>query len=323
MKYLRETKGKRRSLFWARLPNGRYESLGHDRGSAEARLRSLLSTQPAPKTIADMCHGFLADPGDLTSKTVGNYRDSLERRVLPVFGALLPSDFRPMHKAQYLKTSREKGRPVLGNKDMTALASAFNWGMANGICESNPCRGVRRNTERPRRRAVQPAEFNALSALAKSRGHSIYMAALIAATVALTGRRRAEVLRLPLSAATDAGIVCRDVKNQARQYVIEWSDMLRQVVAEARAIPRRTGSLFLFPNHDGQPYVDSGFCTNWQRLMRAYVAAGGERFTAHDLRSLYVTEKLRRGEDPETHQNKATMERVYNRRTAIRVKPIA
>lgn len=320
--------GKKRIRYWTRDAAGKYVNLGFSREAAETALRKMQEPR-APATIADMCREFLADPDTarkLSPRTLKSYAYNLNHYVLPVFGAMRPQDFRPMHKAQYLKVGRDKDRPVQANKDMTALQSAFNWGMTAGLVESNPCRGVPRNTEVPRSRSVQPAEANALFELARTRGHSVYMAALIAATVALTGRRRAEILRLPLSAATEAGIACRDAKTLDRDYLIEWSPMLQQVVAEARAIPRRVtriGERYLFPNHDGQPYSDSGFCTNWQRLMKAYVSAGGMRFHAHDLRSLYVTKTLAAGRDPETHANKATMERVYNRRKAIKVRPIA
>jgi integrase len=50
---------------------------------------------------------------------------------------------------------------------------------------------------------------------------------------------------------------------------------------------------------------------------------GGERFTAHDLRSYYVSEKKDRGEDPQTHANEATTARVYDRRKVRTIKPLA
>jgi len=61
----------------------------------------------------------------------------------------------------------------------------------------------------------------------------------------------------------------------------------------------------------------------WNRLMTEYVAAGGQHFTAHDLRAPFVTEKLERGEDPKTHKNPATTHRVYSRAATVKVKPIA
>lgn len=57
--------------------------------------------------------------------------------------------------------------------------------------------------------------------------------------------------------------------------------------------------------------------------MRAYQTQHGDRFRAHDLRALYVSEMLERGADPHTHQNTATMRRVYDRRRVIEVTPLA
>ena len=62
---------------------------------------------------------------------------------------------------------------------------------------------------------------------------------------------------------TEDGIRCRSAKNKpgqpVREYLIEWSALLRQLVAETRTVKRRVSSLFLFANLEGQPYTDSGF----------------------------------------------------------------
>jgi integrase len=73
---------------------------------------------------------------------------------------------------------------------------------------------------------------------------------------------------------------------------------------------------------DGHPYTDSGFKTMWARNMSDYVKQGGIRFTAHDLRAYYVTEKGEKGENPETHKNPATTKRVYDRTRVVKVKPL-
>ncbi len=152
---------------------------------------------------------------------------------------------------------------------------------------------------------------------------------LIGALTALSGRRRAEILTLPLAAMSTEGIRCRSAKlrpgDPVREYLIEWSPLLQQLVEETKLVKRTVGSLFLFPNSDGQPYTDPGFKCLWNRLMYSYAPDGPKSdkwFHAHDLRAMYVSLTLARGGNPETHQNEETMRRVYDRRGESKVTPI-
>lgn len=281
--------------------------------------------------VATMCRLFLAeqrqmlaerDPGALAPRTLADYTEALERRIIPTFGTMRVTAFKPTHAAQYLFKARRERRAVRGNREIAALASAFNHGMALGEVASNPCRGVRRNRERPRTRAVSIGELNDLLALAEARGGAAHMVALIAATVALTGRRRGEIRTLGVDQVTDDGLAVTDTKSRSeRRYLVRWSPLLRRVVADAARV--RPPAAVVFPNRSGRPYTDAGFKTEWHKLMAAYERLHGARFRAHDLRALYVSEMLRRGDDPHTHQNTATMRRVYDRRRVIEVNPLA
>lgn len=57
-------------------------------------------------------------------------------------------------------------------------------------------------------------------------------------------------------------------------------------------------------------------------IVADYVEAGGEHFTAHGLRTLFVIEKLDRARIA-TRANPATMHWVYKRGRAVKVKPIS
>ena len=284
--------------------------------------------------IAAMCRDYLqeqrellasGEPG-LSPRTIADYADALERKIIPRFGQMLPRQFKPTHAAQYLYEARKLKRAIRANREIAALASAFNHGLALGLCDSNPCRGVRRNRERPRSRQVAIAELNQLLAMAAEEGPGQYMVALIACTIGLTGRRRAEILALRDDQLTAEGVVAHDAKTRSyeaqRVYLVEWSPLLRQVIEQAAKLrTKRNG--WVFPSRFGRPYSDSGFKAVWNRLMHQYEAKHGSRFRAHDLRSLYVSEMLDQGRDPHTHRNKETMHRVYDRRKVVRVTPLA
>jgi integrase len=283
--------------------------------------------------IHQMCKSYIAeqrelaktgDPAALAARTIRDYVEALERHIIPAFGHMRPGAFKPTHAAQYLHAARKDARAVRANREIAALASAFNYGMAMGLVDANPCRGVRRNKERPRTRSVSIAEVNALLELAEARGGAALMVALIAVTIALTGRRRGDILALPVTALTSDGIEISDRKTERfgqRRYLVAWSPLLERVVAQAAQV-RPVGE-YVFPTRTGQPYSDSGFKTEWNKLIKLYEAKTGDRFRAHDLRALYVSAMLDRGHDPNTHQNQTTMRRVYDRRRLINVKPLA
>jgi integrase len=154
--------------------------------------------------------------------------------------------------------------------------------------------------------------------------------ALIGCTVALSGRRRGEVLSLAKSAMTAEGIYVTGNKRKAgeaeRRYLVAWSPTLRQIIEDAAAIKREVSSIYLFPTLEGQPYTDVGFKCLWNRLMHSFAKGGAKSeqwFRAHDLRALYVSEMLEQGRDPNTHANPQTMRRVYDRRREIKVTPLA
>ena len=330
------THGKRFDTYYAIIKSKRI-NLGHDRKEADKALRALITGEPQENSIADMCKKFIkaqrvllkdGDKNALARTTIEEYNDSLTKWVLPVFGTMNAREFKPTHAAQYLERMREKGRPVRANREMAALGSAFNYGMRIGIVDANPCHGVKRNTEKPRTRLPTIAEVNQLIQVAKSKGTSSYMIALIGVMVAVTGRRRAEILRLRLSdLKNEKGITVMDAKTKPgesdRTYLVQWSDFLRQLVNEAAALPRKVGSLYVFSTRDGQPYTDQGFKGMWNRIMHDFADAGGEWFTAHDLRALYVSGKEEKGENPETHKSEATTRRIYDRRRVVKVKPLA
>jgi integrase len=264
----------------------------------------------------------------LAASTLKSYRASLEGQIIPEFGAMLCKAFTPGHAARFLFEARAKNRSVAANRDFAALMSMFNHAMSIGVLGSNPCRGVRRNREHPRKRAVEIVEFNQLMALAAEQHRPLRMAALIGAAVALSGRRRGELLDLTLEAVASDGLMVPEKKTAKfgeRTYRVSWRPLLRRVIEEAATLSGSAAGTAapIFANLNGEPYTDSGFKTNWSRLMRLYEHRHGARFRAHDLRSLYVSETLKKGGKPETHLNETTMRRVYDRRTVVDVEALA
>jgi integrase len=335
--------GKRRTLYFCK-PQNKYTPLGYDLEAAKVELARLKEAPvlPGQITVRQMCLGYIAEQreyiktGDKQAcekSTIDVYEYGFLSFVLPVFGRMHPDEVTPNHIAKYLKDGRKNNRSTRVNREKAALSSAYKYGMSENMAKSNPTLGVSRNKEIPRKRLVSIAEFNDFLEHARKKGSSSYMVALIGCTVAMTGRRRAEILHLTKAALLPEGFKVQDCKNSARHYLVAWSDILRQIVSEAAGVKQhnsnklRAPSIYLFGTEQtGAPYTDSGFKKLWNVLMHSYApqGVGTEKwFTAHDLRALYVSEMKQQERDPNTHQKKETMDRVYDRRDLIRVVPLA
>jgi site-specific recombinase XerD len=302
------SRGKRKDQYFAR-PAGKYLPLGNEEKAAKEKIPQLLALPPEDNTIWSMCERFIAherellakgDKNALSERTIDDYESDLANHVLPKFGNLRPEEFTAGHAAQYLFKRAEgldgmQPAPSRANREIAALASAFNFGMRRGLAEWNPCRGVPRNRETPRSRRLSATELNEFVAFAKGRGGASYLVALIGCCVALCGRPRAEILELPKSAMTDLGIVVPANRETAasRERLVLWSPTLRQLVLDAINVKRRVASIYIFANMEGRPYTDHGFGCLWRKLMHEYApggAASPEWFRPNDLHHLYENE---------------------------------
>lgn len=306
--------------------DGSYLPLGTDRAAAVRRVLELEHRAPGGGTIASLVREYLSSGlfKGLSPRTQLDYIDA-SKHVLGTFGEMDADSLEPRHIAKYLRIERADA-PVRANREMAFLSSVLNLGIEMGSLTVNPCRQVRRNKEKPRHRLPTPAEVAALYEVAKAKGDSSKVIGLMARFAANIGRRRAEFLRLSKSQIGEDGITVKLAKgkaNEADRYaLLEWTDELREIIREAQSTPRPVGSMYVFVNRAGQPYTESGFKAMWTKVMADYVASGGEHFTFHDLRALFVSGKMDKGENPETHKNPATQKRVYDRRRVVKVKPL-
>jgi integrase len=209
---------------------------------------------------------------ELSPRTQKDYFRSAHKRLIPVFGHLDPADLETSDVAQYLEGRKEKAR-VSANKEMACLSSAYEYGLRMGLVKSNPCRGVRRNKVRPRRRYVEDAEFLAVFNAAPE-WFQDYMSG-----VYLMGVRPQEARDLLRTSITPKGVVFQESKTQKIRQ-IGWSDALQCFLT--RATSRFPNSPYVFTNSKGQRL------TEWavhSMLHRIREQVGGEPFRIHDLRA--------------------------------------
>lgn len=333
-------RGKRVTTYYTITPDNKRVNLGHD--LREARRKMLeLDGETTTGAIADHLDDLmkerrrLAERGKLSRETLAS--NDLELVALKqAFGKMAPEALRPKHVWDYLHRFRGVEAPVRANREIALLSRMFSRLVNQGAIDINPCIGVERNEEAARDRLVSDAELDAFLAFCRSNGHlpdgspmktasdAGLRLALAAQVAYLTGKARGQVLRLSRTQIGEEGIEFGKRKRGAHT-LVTWTPTLRAVVAECLALPSRITSTYLIHNADGQPYTGDGFSAMWQRMMTAWVEAGHERFTFHDLRAKAVTDTTeagRKASDLTGHRTEAVVSAVYDRRR-VRKAPAA
>lgn len=312
----------------------KYINLGQDRNEAIRKVLEMERRAPTTGTVQELVSTYL-ESATFAEKGPRTQDDYLRhtKEVLRVFGQMQVSDITPQHIARYLRKERKEA-PVQANREMAFLSSCFQEGIEQGLAQENPCRQVRRNTEKPRSRLPSDADISTFLQTAAKRGAGSELIGVMARFAALTGRRRIEFLTLRKDALTDDGVVFTFAKTKAgdsvRHGLIGWTPALHIVLDDAASIkrPGKTpppASVYVFANRSGQAYTEAGFKAMWSKIMTDWLSGDPtrQRFTFHDLRAYYVTMMVERNENPETHANPATTRKVYDRRRVVKVKTSA
>lgn len=259
----RDEQGKRRSKVLCRVSEG------------ESALYAALAkvTKPGATTIAELLDSFqIHGMKELAPTTQGDYRGYIRRQLKPVFGDMHPDDLETADCAQYLERRKEKARSV-ANKELACLASAFQYGMRNGLCSRDPTKGVKRNKVRPKHRYVRHDEFLAVFEKAPEHLQDII------AGIYLMELRPHEARDLRRTCITPKGVLLEESKTD-KVKLIEWSPSLQFFLTRATS---RVDSPFVFTNSRGEKWTEWAMHSALNRI-RADLP-GAEPFTFHDLRA--------------------------------------
>lgn len=234
-----------------------------------------------------------------------------------LFGYLALTDLRPVHIATLLDKTTAK---VSGNRMRSVLSTIFAYAIRWGMCDANPVREVRRNTERPRRRYVEDWEYEAVRAMASP----LIQCAMDFAY--LTGMRQGDLLSVRMGDIKDGLLKIEDQKTGMRgQYEI--TQDLASVITRVRALRGPISSLYLFCTARGQPYTSDGFRATWGKLVRRALARGTikECFTWHDLRAKHATDGAAKGLNVQItlgHSSPSTTARYIRSRATDKRQPL-
>lgn len=203
------------------------------------------------------------------------------RALRPVFGPAAPSDIKLKDIGRFLNAGKAK---ILRNRQVAVLSTVFTHAVGVWFiegCEHNPCLGLKRNKKTNRKRYVTDAEYAAVYALMPPR-------VKIAMELSyLTAQRQKDILSWKWEDAEGLRMLVEQSKTGTR-LAVRISERLALALALAKALKPDLPRVYIVRQgkgkRAGQPYTGGGFRAIWQRIMKAYVEAGGLRFTFHDIR---------------------------------------
>lgn len=262
----RDEQGKRRSKVLCRVVDGEH--------AMYAALAELI--RPKAVTIADLLTTYYArgmlELAPRTQLDYLRYGAKLTRH----FGHMAPASLRPMHVAQYLEGRKLSGAGKLANKEVACLSSAFEYGQRIGLCDGNPCRGVRRNKTKARERYVRHDEFLLYFNAAPDHLQDII------AGIYLMELRPHEARDMLRTSITPQGVVNEGETKTDKLKVIAWSPALQFFLT--RATSRFPTSPFVFTNSRGEKWTETAMHSALATV-RATLPEGSPRWTFHDLRA--------------------------------------
>lgn len=295
--------------------------LGTDRDEAIRKVLGVnaeASTQGTMRELWDL-YRKTARWAELKPRTQSDY-EQYSVKLLEVMGDVPAQMIRPADIARYLRVERAEA-PVRGNREVALLSNLMHVAIERGDIDVNPCKQVKKNSEKARTEAPEPEELRRFLEWLSRGGAARRTLALMAEFAALAGSRRTEFLDLQMPQIDLQQGVIR--LQRAKQHggtkkaeTIQMGPAMESLAKRLLALPRPDTSLHVFINQNGNPLTESGFTTGWQRAMVEALEDGvvTRRFTFHDLRAYYTTQhKERFGALPELHANTATTARVYDR----------
>lgn len=255
-----------------------------DPATAFARYRQLEHGGRDDSTLGAAIDRYLAEHvPTLAPQTQRDYRRACGN--LRAWCGDLPLDaVHAPHVAQYLDT---RTPPTQANRDIAVLSSIYQRAIRWRWASRNPCTGVPRNPQKPRRYVPSRAEIQQLRANAAPRMR-------LAIDLALqTALRLSDQLQLRVGDAAEEGLRAI-VSKTCNTTVYPWTPQLRATVDELLAMKPRVGD-HLICNRTGRGYTLHGWETVWRRHK---TAAGLAHIRWHDLRARALTDAAHlRGRD--------------------------
>jgi integrase len=244
-----------------------------------------VKTRRDAPTVAGLCKRFEEEHVDkLRDRSQYFYRGIIRNDIVPALGRLKVAavDFEHVDRMHRKITQRA---PTLANRALAVTSAMFALAIKWRMRPDNPCKGVGRNREDPRKRYLKPEELERLTkALAE---HSDQEGADIFRLLLLTGARRTEVLSAKWKQFDlEEGVWTKPATStkQNVEHRIPLSAPARQLLARLHRDDGE-GEAWLFPGRSGRHHrinIDQ----SWSLICKA---AGITGLRIHDLRHSYAS----------------------------------
>jgi integrase len=269
--------------YW-HVKSGKWTRLGPDYAEAlleYARIRSA----PAAGGMAKLIDKALAHHGKKVKKNTLDQYTIAADRLKVIFAEFELRQVQQKHVAAVKMSLSDT--PNMANRILSFLRIVFSYAVEWQLVDSNPCIGIRRHEERKRDRYITDREFEALMANCSDSMRVIFEMCY------LTGQRIGDVLKIRLADISDAGIEFRQEKTGAK-LIVSMTPDIAEVVARAKALPRKVRGMTLFCGRGGKPVL---YEVAKQAFAAAREAAGVADVTIHDLRAKSLTDADGEGKD--------------------------
>jgi integrase len=164
---------------------------------------------------------------------------------------MVPTEVKP--KTIYLFHDERGGSSeTRANREIALLARLFTKSIRSGLVDHNPCKGVERFKETPRRRYIEDNEY-----LSFRNSAGDFVAAYMDFKW-LTALRESDILALRLGQLKPDGIHVR-LQKTGRPLNIEWSEDLRAAVRRIRRLLRAVSGMHLLCKRRGIRNPETAF----------------------------------------------------------------
>lgn len=216
---------------------------------------------------------------------------------------------------KYLDARAADNAAVSGNREKAMISAAWNWAIERDMVKwDNPCKSVKRNTEKARDRYVTDKEYGIVYNLALNSSTPYIAVAMEMAY--LCRMRKSEILSATKSQILDDGFDTVRSKG-SMDNITGWTPRLRDAINLALSQHKdKDSSTHIVCNTQGQKVTEYAFNSAWQRLKKDMKNAGVDLFTFHDLRAKSISDFKGDKRAASGHRTEA-MVAIYDRKKKV------
>lgn len=289
----------------------KWHKLGKDFTEAMANWSKMMNPSKVIYTMNQLFDRYMIEIAPLKSKKSYTNNQYEIKNLRVFFGEMEPAFVKALDIYKYMDIRATRSK-IGANREKSLLSHCFAMGIRWGVVMDNPCRNVKRFTEKPRTRYAEDWEYDAV----KTKGSPFLR--LVMDFAYLSGQRIGDILTIGLNDITESGIFITQNKTGAKIEIEMTEDLKKCVDACKRLQTSNVRGMALFSTKDGKPYTYSGFASAWKRAVKKALAEGliQETFTFHDIRAKTRSDSNdgKNASELLGHSNQKITERVYNRK---------